>query len=237
VGDSAHIIFCVSKKILSSFSQSKVPRFFINHGISGSYFELAGNLLKSGFDYKPGKTIRVGYIGNLLRGPVNYEVIQQTIMEHPSISFHFWGNDQVNEETSLNSKAFINFLKGRENVLLHGQKRPEELVVALRDMDAFLLAYLYVEGESDRSNSHKVLEYLSTGKVLISSLLDTYKDAGPLICMTDEDDGEFPSLFNKVVQDLAYYNSPALQKKRIEISLENSYNDHINKIENLLDKL
>ena len=238
LGNTAHLIIGVSEKILRSFSEVKVPKYFINHGITGAYFQLAKNLLEAGIPYEPEKTIRVGYIGNLLRGPFNYPVFQEIITNHPTHHFHFWGNDQVKNDSSVESISFMKFLKAQGNVFLHGLKKPEELVEDLRCMDAFLLAYLFIEGESDQSNSHKILEYLSTGKVVISSFVETYKGMEPLICMTAENkDNELPSLFDKIIDQLAWVNSHLHQEKRIKLALENNYSNHINKIENLITNL
>jgi len=236
--NSASIILSVSERILQPFKNSQSPKYFINHGIAGVYFQSAKNLLNNIVEYKRPETIQVGYVGNLLRGPVNYKMITQIILEHPLINFHFWGNDEIIKNSSLASKTFIQFLKDRENVILHGQKAPEQLVNEIKNMDAFILSYVFVEGESDQSNSHKLLEYLSTGKVVISSYVDTYKYHNPLVCMTKEKgDDEFPFLFDKIINELEEFNSSSLQKKRIEFALENNYVGHIHKIENLLESL
>jgi glycosyltransferase involved in cell wall biosynthesis len=238
VANSANVVIAVSEKILFSFINTKTPRFFINHGIAGAYFQSAKDLLATIDHYNTSEIIKVGYVGNLLRGPVNFKLISQLIVANPSINFHFWGSDDLKPGTPAESVAFISFLKSRPNVFLHGQRPPEELVEDIKNMDAFILAYVFIEGESDRSNSHKILEYLSTGKVVISSFVETYKNNDPLICMSKEtDDGEFPLLFNKIINDLQNYNNVTLQKKRIQLVLENSYINHINKIENLLKNL
>lgn len=237
-GNTAQMIICVSEKILRSFSGVNVPKFFINHGINDSYFQLAQHLLEAGIKYKNVDPVRVGYIGNLTRGPINFSVIRQIITKHSEVQFHFWGNDQIEGDSSSDSGSFLNFLKSRGNVFLHGLKKPEELVEVLGEMDAFLLAYVFVDGESDQSNSHKILEYFSTGKVVISSFVETYKAMEPLICMTGEHkDDELPVLFDGIIKQLDYFNSPLHQEKRIRLTLENTYTNHISKIENLLTKL
>lgn len=238
VGKSADVILGVSEKILKSFSTSPAPRYFINHGISRSYASLASSLLENVNGRVANGPIRIGYIGNLLRGPVNYPAIQKIVEQHTNMQFHFWGNDQVNNDTPEKAAAFISFMKKQDHVFLHGMKKPEELVQGLKEMDAFLLAYVFIEGESDRSNAHKILEYLCTGKVVISSFVETYRHSEPMICMTpDDNDSELPKLFNKVVNRLDYYNSRELQKQRINLALSNEYTLHISNIENIIKNL
>jgi glycosyltransferase involved in cell wall biosynthesis len=236
--NSADIIICVSMRILSSFSKLNVPKYFINHGIAGPYFELAQKILACGIKQSATAKIKVGYIGNLLRGPVNSSILKQIIAENSNVQFHFWGNDKVHDEATNTSRTFIQFLRNQQNVFLHGLKTPDELVTAIRDMDAFVLSYMFIAGESDQSNSHKVLEYLSTGKVVISSFVETYKEMEPLICMTGENkDHEFPTLFNSIIHKLDYYNDPKYQRERIKLTLDNNYTNHIDRIENLVSNL
>ena len=238
LGMSADLIIGVSEKILRSFSGISTPKYFINHGITGAYHQLAKSLLESGVQKKADQVIRVGYIGNLLRGPFNYPVFKTIISKYPHYEFHFWGNAQVTKDSSPESISFVKFLREKENVFLHGLKKPDELVKSLGVMDAFLLAYLFIEGESDQSNSHKILEYLSTGKVVISSFVETYRNMDPLICMTEEfKDEKFPELFENVINRLDFYNSPATQESRIKLALDNNYVNHITRIENLIRNL
>lgn len=235
---SADIIFCVSTRILQSFAQLNVPKFFVNHGIADVYLKAGQDLLLESNSHTNEVITKVGYVGNLLRGPVNYQVIRRLVMDHPSIDFHFWGASEIKNDTSSNASAFVQFLKGMTNVHLHGIKSPEQLAGVLGEMDVFLLAYVYIEGESDKSNSHKILEYLSTGKVIVSSFVETYQNDDPLICMTDETgDDELPQLFDKVIGRLDYYNSSALRKRRIGLAMENAYGSQIDKIETLLKSL
>jgi hypothetical protein len=86
------------------------------------------------------------------------------------------------------------------------------------------------------SNSHKIIEYLSTGKVVISSHISSYEKTD-LIEMVDEFTNEkFPDLFKKIISNLTYYNSPEQQKKRIEYALDNTYKKQIERIEKKLEE-
>jgi hypothetical protein len=99
----------------------------------------------------------------------------------------------------------------------------------------FFLVYIPKSGESDRSNSHKLLEYLSTGKVVVANLFDVYKTTKELIIMPeDNDDAKIPALFHKVISNLEYYNSPELQQKRKAFALDNTYEKQIERIEKII---
>ena len=80
------------------------------------------------------------------------------------------------------------------------------------------------------------MEYLSTGKIIISNNISTYKDRPDLIQMVKErtDNHQLPALFKKVISHLEEYNSPKLQSGRIEFALNNSYAKQLDVIEKII---
>jgi len=236
---SADIIFSISEKILSSFSKINKPKFFINHGLSKEFQQIA----EANVSIKKTENIKVGYFGNLLRPILDTSVLKTLIAENQGITFVFWGsyeNKDSNIGASQNEEvlSFINFLKSQKNVFLKGAKAKEDLVQEIieEEIDVFTLVYKYAQG-SDRSNAHKLIEYLASGKVIVANLFSTYKDFDDLIVMPkDDDDSKIPILFKQVINDLEYYNSPELQKKRIEFTLDNTYEKQIQRIENQINK-
>lgn len=74
---------------------------------------------------------------------------------------------------------FIQALKDLPNCHLRGALGTSELANEMKEMDAFLLTYRTHPTESDLSNSHKLLEYLSTGRVVIASPLSEYDEVAP----------------------------------------------------------
>ena len=107
--------------------------------------------------------------------------------------------------------------------------------VEIRDIDGFLVC-IDPEADSNKgSNSHKILEYLNTGKVVISNYISSYSDKRDLIAMVDENsNSKLPDLFKKVISNLSSYNSIEFQKKRIEFALDNTYAKQIDRIETYL---
>ena len=85
---------------------------------------------------------------------------------------------------------------------------------------------------------HKVMEYLTSGKVVVSTYLEVLKDLSfeSAIAMT-RDDEEFTALFDRVISDLPYWNSTSLQTKRRSIAAAHSYERKIDEIEVLISAL
>ncbi len=236
---SADVIFSVSEKILSNFDKIKKPKSIINHGINDTFKSLALDR-QNRPTYKSDTKIRVGYIGNLTRPIINEPIIQTIISEHPQIEFHFWGpfsSDDNNLGGLQKTSAFIEFLKSQKNTFLRGVKVKEELISEISEIDIFLLVYSEDKGSSDRSNSHKLTEYLATGRVTVANRFSHFSDTRDLIIMPETDNDELiPTLFQKVISNLEHYNSPELQRKRIAYALDNTYEKQIERIEKIISE-
>ncbi|MEO8763499.1 MAG: hypothetical protein ABI416_04390 [Ginsengibacter sp.] len=230
----AQFIFSTAKEILEKYEGYKVPKQFINHGI-------AGDFLTEEKRQKSGNTIRVGFSGNLLRNDIDRNTLLAIILDNQEIVFEFWGSYEFkdanlsgsNDEVSIN---FINELRRSKNVILHGPVSTGMLAKSLQCMDAFLICYDLTVKNANGPNYHKVIEFISTGKVTISNNITTYKDEPELIQMITERENNrsLPALFKKVTADLSFYNSVSLQEKRIAFAGDNTYNKQIGRIETIL---
>lgn len=236
--ESANIILSVTNEILEKYKFLNVPSYFINHGISSNFLKL------NGLDHPANNPIKVGYSGNLLRKDIDYIILCRIIKANPDIRFHFWGSYLSSHSNFGGSDIqkindFINELRNLQNVILHGPIPSESLAVELIQCDAFIICYDIKRDPSNGTNYHKAMEYLSTGKVLISNNITTYKGIPGLIEMVDsrENNAELPELFKKIINNIAFYNSTEFQKKRIEYARNNSYSNNILKIDEALSLL
>jgi glycosyltransferase involved in cell wall biosynthesis len=233
VGRSADLILSVSEQILSSFGDVPVPRALINHGLSSEFADIASRADVSA-KRQPGRP-RVGYAGNLTRPPLNREVLKQMVSDLPDAEFHFWGPREIPAGVSVRfadeTREFIRFLESRSNVVLHGSVPSERLANEMQNMDCFVLSYSRDATESDRSNSHKILEYLSTGKVVVSSRISSYAGQATLLRMAPgEEDSVLPAMLKDTVERLEVLNSPELQRMRIDFALDNTYEKQLDRI-------
>ena len=236
VAQSADIVLAVSQRILSHFAWHPAAHF-VNHGLSAPFESVARERLDK--PYIANDPLSAGYAGNVARPPVNRAAIKQIVMQNTDVQFHFWGPCSAQAATKsaqMEIENFIHWLKSQANVHLHGSVKPSRLAEEMRKMDLFFLAYDFHATESDRSNSHKILEYLSMGRTVVSSPIETYQHLSPQLVLMppSENDVELPQLFRHAVKNIAQLNSQPNQDARIRIALANRYADHLSLIEKYL---
>jgi len=227
----ADIIFSVTREILEKYRSFDVPRIFVNHGVTDEFLSSRNG------SYEPGNPVRVGLSGNLVRPDIDRQTLLQIIRENSGVMFECWGSYSYSQSNISGSDdeatgEFIAALQSCPNVVLHGAVATGELARQMSLMDAFLICYDINKDQSRGTNYHKIMEYLSTGKVIISNNVTTYKDTPALLQMTEERDNndQLPSLFKKVIAELQTHNSLANQEARIAFARDNSYSKQLERI-------
>lgn len=230
----ADIMFSVTQEILQKYADRNIPTHFINHGVTADFF-------KDNVAQRDDGPVRIGFSGNMLRTDIDREILLEIVKRNDQCIFEFWGSystEQANIGGSLDDATcrFIAELKSYSHVVLHGAISTKELATAIGKMDAFLICYDVERDQSKGTNYHKVMEYLSTGKVVVSNNITTYKDRSDLVQMVDErsTNSRLPDLFSKVISDLGTHNSETSQLNRIVFANDNSYTRQIDKIEQLI---
>jgi hypothetical protein len=87
------------------------------------------------------------------------------------------------------------------------------------------------------SNNHKLMEYLSSGKIVVSHFVETYADKRQLLMMCESYGNEQLAFnFKQVVSNLDFWNSKEKMEERIAFANDNTYEKQIQRIELLLDR-
>jgi hypothetical protein len=215
--------FSVSNEILAKIPLEK--KWFINHGLNAIGSIEESHHLQHTQDVK---SLNVCYLGNLSIRFLDTEALKAIIGRNVDVAFHFIGD--YDEKTD-----FVVFLENSKNVTLYGKKIGTELHEILAKMDIFLLCYKKIDGYF-ADNSHKVLEYLSTGNVIVSSQLSVYKELNLFPMSIKEDNSDYIELFEKVVRNFSELNNESLRQKRIAFALDNTYAKQIQRIERHLEE-
>jgi len=229
----ADIVFSVSPEILKNHYKVKAPQHFINHGLSPVFESLAMQIIQGKIDISsnPPQTT-IGYIGNVAHPAIDRKTCMEVIEGLPNVVFHFFGPYDLLLATPA-IRSFIDFLKYSHNVILHGVTSKEEIAEKSINIDLFWACYKKME-TYDADNSHKILEYLATGKVVVTSLLSVYEDSPHLIMPDSYSNEALPGLLKKTLANLDHHNSRPEQLKRIQFALSCTYKKQLEKIEKKL---
>jgi len=222
---SADICFCTTDYILKEIQKYNKKVFKIHHGVA-----LNSNLIDLTEEQKnffKKNKINVAYIGNLGIKYLDYEILEKLVKNHPNILFHFIGGYE--EEQSLRQRC-----KKYKNIIWWGKVKSNLIPSILSKVDILLVAYKIFDEFSKKqlASPHKIMEYLLSGKVIVSTYLEEYKNKRDLIEMVDNPE-DFIIKFDEVINNLDYFNSKDKQNIRIKFAKENTY---IKKIK-LIDKL
>ncbi len=198
----------------------------VNHGLAAWFCEPVEQPIPLPRTYD----ISVGYVGNMLYPYLDYEVLYEIVQSHPKVGFFFIGPDGTSNlgttaEGLAEKHLWITRIKEEANTHFLGVQPSRELPRYLAAFDAFLMTYKGEEYPDELANPHKILEYLSTGKVVISHFIDEYRDKEPFVEMATRK--ELPARFAVVLAGLADYNTPELRDQRKSYATSNAYDQHV----------
>jgi glycosyltransferase involved in cell wall biosynthesis len=240
IASTASLVLSVSDEILKNVRDAGVRSQLVGHGL-GAAFAARANTDRAKTTVGPMVRLRVGYVGNLLIPYLDRYTIRELVANHPTIEFNFWGPSSA-EESNIGGRnsaevvEFVEFLRSHRNVILHGKQSSETIAERLHSMDLMLICYATANDPNRGCNSHKILEYLSTGRVIVSSHVPDYSHRPELIRMMPTlDNTDFPALFAETVHNIETLNNEASRQTRIRFALENTYSNQVDRIEELLD--
>ncbi len=237
--EKADVIMSVTEQILERYDVLKLPKLRLNHGVAGAFI----NEVINGQSNSP---LRIGYSGSLVREDLDIPVFKNIIEAHRDKIFEFWGENDPNKSTihlpqdvTSETRDFLSFLKNSSNVVMHGPVKSGVLAEGIKRMDALLVCYDVKNNQSGGTNSHKLLEYLGTGKVVISNNMSTYAKNYPglieMVSSRDNND-ELPALFSSVINNLQKHNAVTEQEFRRDFAKQFTYSAQIDRIQSFISE-
>lgn len=196
----------------------------IGHGLAEHFLSTHTNSVR--------KEIKVGLVGNLAYPFLDTATLLDILKANKDVTFHFVGPETSNLGKG-NTDHWIKEAKSLANVSFLGPYKSEELPDVLAQFDFFLICYDTTKYREHLGNPHKVLEYLSTGKAVVSHFISEYENKELLLMVEDND--HLPAFFRSVVENLELYNAEPLIKKRLSFAQANTYKMKVKQIFELLE--
>lgn len=220
---SADICFGTSDLIISKLKKYNSNSYKVNHGynpINQTKTLIPGN-----------STVKAIYAGNLNIPYIDWETLFTTLSSNPQVDFIFAGPG--NESSSFSKKAKCIELK---NAFFIGKIKTEELQYLYNHIDVHLLCYQEKHIEQC-SNPHKMMEYLSSGNVIVSTKTIEYQSLknDDLVIMSEQNK-DYNTLFSKAINNLDILNTSSKKEKRKAFALSNTYSNQLERIESLIKK-
>ncbi|MDP1615543.1 MAG: hypothetical protein Q8L68_07075 [Methylococcales bacterium] len=218
---SADICFCTTDFIKKKIIPYNDNVYKIHHGVSIPLKNPPFNGENKCFEnYK----INAVYVGNIDISYLDIALLLGLINQFSNVQFHFIG--KYKEDGELYNRCFDS-----KNITWWGQVASEIIPTILIHSDIQLLVYkVDSEWEMEQlASPHKVMEYLNSGKVTVATYTDEYKDKRHLLEMVD-DSKDFFATFEKVINDLPFYNSPEKQAERVAFAQNNTYSKQLDTI-------
>lgn len=222
---SADFCFGVTREIVRRMAIHNTNSHFINHGFSPLDFE----------ESRKENTSRkqVGYSGNLLLKFIDRTLVLKLIKSNPQVDFNFYGGygkSNLSDGVDPKGIAFIEKLQQERNAILHGPLERKDLLQSLKANDILLLFYDANTYQGACHNSHKILEYLSTGNEVLSLPILEYAQSN--LIHTASNHLEYLEKFKEL---LNHQPDPDLHRDRIAYANDHTYIRQIARIQKIID--
>lgn len=224
---TADFCFCTTELIKQRLGRYNDHVYKIGHGYSAPLSDRPIGV-KGG-----ARRTRAIYAGNLSIPYIDWALFAEVVENNPDVDFVFIGPGADQPAANVRSRSDKKRVFRSANVFAMGRVASDALPHHYGTADILLVAYEEKYHRDQAANTHKMMEYLGSGKVIVATQTAEHVNRFPLIVMAGRN-SEWPGLLKKVTGDLAFYNSPDLQRQRRVLAMQNSYDEQIIRIEKII---
>lgn len=227
--NTANICFCTTAFIKEKLRTYNSRVFKIHHGYS-----IPSKLSQSRTILPGNNTTKVVYMGNLAIKYIDWELLQTVIRQHLNVDFIFIGPEgNSNLNKSCEKKLGSAQVKADPNTYFIGPIPSSKINAYLQKADILLITYQADLYEKQLASPHKFMDYFGSGKVIVATYTDEYKDKRELLAMSRRNK-EYPALFSEVANNLSEWNCRTKQEERKQFAQDNSYEKQLERIEKII---
>lgn len=226
----ADLVLSVSQAIIDPLCGGPRPAYVIPHGLGRLYEAFGKSIILSPPPVDDTLRPRVAYVGNLDRVDIDWPIIVKMVRQHTDTEFWFIGpHDKVRYNPVFAQLEML------DNCFLPGLMKAEQILELAPTIDVWLACYDPAKSIRAGMNSHKVLEYLATGRSVLSNRFDVLAGTD-LVVMPDSLSNEtLPQCLTEILANRRSNNSPARQRLRVAHALQFTYAAHLRRIDGLIE--
>ena len=174
--------------------------------------------------------IKIAYLGNLAMRAIDWNSIIEIATSFPEVELHLIGplHGAFGDKTTI-APGIEMQLRSLPNINLAGPVPYDQVPDWLEAMDILLIAYDLESVGLKATSSHKLLEYLASGKVVLSSYLDDHWNLAKLVVMVRPGESVVPYV-EELLRNLSAHNAPELQNLRKAYAAGNSYEEKVTQV-------
>jgi glycosyltransferase involved in cell wall biosynthesis len=221
IASRAEVVLSPSSLLLQQIETSR-PKYFLNHAVAEHFFDPGERMELPG-----SAPIRVGYAGNLQSKYIDIGLLREVIANNPFCDFVFAGDNSVSNARILSTL---------DNVYFVGLLSTEQVPGFLNACDVLFYCYDTETYAVEASNSHKILEYLASGRVVVGTRVYEYRDRQDLV-ISPKENKELPLLMRQVVGELELYNAEEVRRKRVDFARQHTYPLQLKRISEWIESI
>jgi glycosyltransferase involved in cell wall biosynthesis len=165
---------------------------------------------------------------------IDWSILNSVISDNPGVDFVFIGPNDDRRVTEIEQDLAKRSALNSSNVYLLAKLNSGQLQQYQKQADVLLVAY-QEKYHKDQANPHKMMEYLGAGKLIVATFTAEFKQyADEGLFLMSIKNSEFSGLFAKAINELDYWNSEKQQDQRKKVALDNTYDQQINRIEEVI---
>jgi hypothetical protein len=226
IAQNADFIFSPADGLISHLRSVNNKCFKIPHGLSiPKKQKFQNNDIEL-----PGKNkIKACYVGNFYK-ILDFELITELINQNTDVDFIFIGPKSKSNLGPISEEASGLFRMEQLSHVFFLDSLSSNILNKYLDMvDICFIAYKNLE-----LNSHKIMHYLYSGSVCISTPIEEYMNCKVSLLQIASTRKGYLEKFEEIKNNLDEYNHPEEKEKRRRFALLNSYSELIKKIEQII---
>lgn len=216
------IHFALAEEFTEGIDPDRTPTLFVPHGLNPTHAAYARKVIRAPEAFRPtGCRPTIGYVGNLAAQGIDWPMIERLVRENPEAMFRLIGPTEGLAEPQYGEN--IARIKLMPNCEMPGLIPADKVVEQAKDVDLWLVCYDIGRRPEAAINTHKVLEYLATGKAVLSNYIAAYKGNGLLHMPETHSNEDMPTILAKVLAASEQTNSADEMVSRATFALGHSY--------------